>query len=202
MPVAPVIAGPTPDRKLRSARAGFTLVEVIVALGLFALIALAGFSLLQTVLDTQARTEDRLRRLSEIQRALFVVASDLDQVSGGIEGSGDTITFQKTDATGRPFVVRYGRSGDALTRTVSGSLGERVQPLLKGVSAAQWSYRLTGLGWSPATVPDIPAIVASPDMVLPPPPAVRAVALDLTVVGPDGRPATVRRLVATPEIAP
>ncbi len=164
---------------------------MIVALGLFALIALAGFSLLQTVLDTQARTEARLRRLSEIQRALFVVAADLDQVSGRIEGSGDAIVFQKTDASGRPFVVRYSRAADELIRTISGPTGERAQPLLRGVSAARWSYRLTGLGWAPATAPDPTAVIA-----------VRAVALDLTVTGPDGRPATVRRLIATPEIAP
>lgn len=174
-----------------------------MALGLFALIALAGFSLLRAVLDTQARTEDRLRRLSDIQRALFVVASDLDQVSGRIEGAADTIVFQKTDARGRPFVVRYGRAGDALTRTVSGPAGERVQPLLRGVGSAQWSFRLAGLGWAPATMPDLPPVVASPQETLsPPPPPVRAVALDLTLTGPDGRPATVRRVVATPEIAP
>ncbi len=173
-----------------------------MALGLFALIALAGFSLLQTVLDTQERTEGRLRRLSEIQRALFVIASDLDQVSGHIEGAGDAIVFQKTDVSGRPLVVRYDRAGDELTRTVSGPMGERAQPLLRGVSAVRWSYRLTGLGWAPATVPDLPTIVAAPDVALPSPPAVRAVALDLTVIGPDNRPAAVRRVIATPEIAP
>lgn len=171
-------------------------------MGLFALIALAGFSLLQTVLDTQQRTEDRLRRLSDIQRALFVVASDLDQVSGRIEGGADAIVFQKTDAVGRPFVVRYGRSGDTLTRTVSGPMGERAQPLLRGVTDARWSYRLAGLGWSGVTALALPAVVATPDLMLPPPPAVRAVALDLTVAGPDGRAATVRRVIATPEIAP
>lgn len=171
-------------------------------MGLFALIALAGFSLLQTVLDTQQRTEDRLRRLSDIQRALFVVASDLDQVSGRIEGGADTIVFQKADAVGRPFVVSYGRSGDTLTRTVSGPMGERVQPLLRGVSSAQWSYRLAGVGWTRVTAPPLPDVVATPDLIMPTPPAVRAVALDLTVVGPGRQAATVRRVIATPEIAP
>lgn len=172
--------------------------EVIVALGLFALIALAGFSLARTVLDTQARTDGRLSRLSEIQRAMFVVASDLDQVSGTIEGGGETLVFQKTDASGRPLIVRYARAGDALTRTVSGPMGERVQPLLRGVGSAQWSFRLAGLGWAPATAPALPVT----DPAAPALPAVRAVALDLGLVGPDGRPTTLRRVVATPEIAP
>lgn len=194
-----LIADGTPPRKPRSARAGFTLVEVIVALGLFALIALAGFSLARTVLDTQARTDDRLSRMSEIQRALFVIASDLDQVSGSIEGGGETLVFQKTDASGRPLIVRYARTGDALTRTVSGPMGERAQPLLRGVGSAQWSFHLAGLGWAPATGPVAPAADGSPPPALP---AVRAVALDLGLMGPDGRPTTLRRVVATPEIAP
>jgi general secretion pathway protein J len=96
---------------------------VIVALGLFALIALAGFTLLRSILDAQARTEARLARLSEIQRALFVVAGDLDQVSGRIEGGPDAIVFQKTDASGRPFVISYAVSGSTLTRTVAGAGG-------------------------------------------------------------------------------
>ena len=176
-------------------------------MGLFALIALAGFGLLRTVLDTQSGTEGRLRRMSEIQRALFVVASDLDQISGPVEGDATTVTFQKVDAGGRPFIVRYGHQGDELTRTISGPLGERAQPLLKGVSTARWSYHLGGTGWvavtpAPSPVPTLPMPETPLPSDLPPPALVGAVAIDLDLVGVDGRATTVRRVIPTPEMAP
>ena len=92
--------------RIARGRNGFTLIEVIIALSLFALIGVAGFSMLSGVLQTQERTDGRLRRLSDIQRAVFVISADLDQVSGRIEGDGSTLTFQKTDLSGRPVVVR------------------------------------------------------------------------------------------------
>ncbi|HEV7227315.1 prepilin-type N-terminal cleavage/methylation domain-containing protein [Brevundimonas sp.] len=192
------MAQETRRRKTRSARQGFTLIEVIVALGLFSLIALAGFALLRAVLDAQTRTEARLERLSEIQRSLFVVTADLDQVSGRIEGMPDAITFQKTDPTGRPHLIGYGVQDGALIRTVAGPAGQRTQTVLRGVTSARWSYRLSGLGWGPiSTLP-----VAADAGLEVPQPTVRAVALDLALTGPDGRPTEVRRVVAVPEIAP
>lgn len=168
---------------------------------------MAGFGLLRAVLDTQAGTESRLRRMSEIQRALFVVASDLDQISGPVEGDAATLVFQKVDAGGRPFVVRYGHQGDLLTRTISGPFGERAQPLLKGVTSARWSYHLGGAGWVAATPPPSPvpvpeALDALAEPPLPPPARVGAVALDLDLIGVDGRATRVRRVIPTPEMAP
>lgn len=192
-------------RRAPSIRAGFTLVEVIVALGLFGLISLAGFSLLRTVLDTQMGTEDRLRRMSEIQRALFVVASDLDQISGPVEGDATMVVFQKVDATGRPSVVRYSHQGDQVIRTISGAFGERTQPLLNEVVSAQWSYHLGEAGWTTAPPLPLPPLPASTEPAVPdgPPPAtVRAVALNMELTGVDGRVTTVRRVIPTPEIAP
>jgi general secretion pathway protein J len=174
-----------------TARGGFTLVEVIVALALFALIALAGFSLLRGVLDAQDRTDARLSRLSEVQRALFVIGSDLDGVSGRIEGDVATIAFQKTDASGRPAAVTYRLDGRRLMRTAASPLGERTQPLLDGVVSIQWRYRLAGLGWAPATAPAELAGAAPP---------VQAVEVVLSVLDGNGRPAEVRRLLLTPEI--
>jgi general secretion pathway protein J len=173
-------------------------------MGLFALIALAGFSLLDAVLQTQERTEVRLRRLSEIQRALFVVASDLDQISGRMEGTEQSLVFQKIDATGRPFVVRYDRAGAVLVRTVSGPAGERAQPLLEDVRDVRWSYQIAGAGWAPAT-PNLnrgATAIPGEELATATAAAVRGVAIDLTLAGPDGRPATVRRLIATAEVAP
>ena len=131
---------------------------------------------------------------------MLVVASDLDAVSGRIEGGSDTLVFQKTDAAGRPFVVRYARSGNTLTRTVSGPMGERTQSLLSGVRATAGPSNLAGLGWSP--LPPPVAATTGPDQVAQTTPTVRAIALDLTTVGPGGGPVSLRRVVATPEIAP
>ena len=188
--------------RMRQPRNGFTLVEVIVALSLFALIGVAGFSMLSGVLQTQEGTEGRLRRMSEIQRAVFVVNADLDQLSGQIDGGETRLVFQKTDLGGRPVVVRYDLNGDRLFRTVSGPFGERTQPILGGVSGLSWSYRRRGEGWTttaPVTAPDPVAVPGQPEIVVPP---VAAVAMDMQLAGIDSRPATLRRVVAVPEIQP
>ena len=192
--------------RIARGRNGFTLIEVIIALALFALIGVAGFSMLSGVLQTQERTDGRLQRLSDIQRAVFVISADLDQISGRIDGDGSTLTFQKTDLSGRPVVVvRYALRDAQLFRTVSGPLGERDQAILNGVRSLGWTYRRRGLGWSPSPPPP-PAPVdplAPPGFVPPPPPPpVQAVAMDLRLLGVDGREATLRRVIRTPELTP
>ena len=191
--------------RIARGRNGFTLIEVIIALALFALIGVAGFSMLSGVLQTQERTDGRLQRLSDIQRAVFVISADLDQVSGRIEGDGSSLTFQKTDLSGRPVVVRYGLRGPQLFRTVSGPLGERDQTILNGVQSLSWTYHQRGLGWSPTPPPPPTPVdpLAPPGLVPPPPPPpVQAVAMDLRLLGVDGREATLRRVIRTPELAP
>ena len=191
--------------RIARGRNGFTLIEVIIALALFALIGVAGFSMLSGVLQTQERTDGRLRRLSDIQRAVFVISADLDQVSGRIDGDGSTLTFQKTDLSGRPVVVRYALRDAQLFRTVSGPLGERDQAILNGVRSLGWTYHQRGLGWSPSPpAPPAPLDPLAPPGFVPPPPPppVQAVAMDLRLLGVDGREATLRRVIRTPELAP
>jgi general secretion pathway protein J len=186
-------------------RDGFTLVEVLIALALFALIGVAGFTLLNSVLRTQGATETRLDRMAEIQRAMLVVTSDLDQVTGSIAGGGGGLSIRKFDVAGNIVAVRYELAGDRVNRVVSGPAGERVQTLLTGVADARWSFHQRRGTWLD-TWPQPAPPAAPPGAPTPNPPTrlladegLTAVALDLTLNGVDGRPgATVRRLVSIP----
>ena len=188
-------------------REGFTLIEVLIALVLFALIGVAGFTLLDSVLRTQGSTETRLARMAEIQRAMLVVSSDLDQITGSLAGAGPTLSLQKTDLSGGIVTVRYTRTGTSLTRTVAGATGERTQTLIENVASVRWSFHRRRGDWLDAwPQPPVfaqPSVTGGPGTSDPdarrPDEGVTAVALDLTLTGLDGRPgATLRRLVSIP----
>ena len=182
-------------------------------MGLFALIGVAGFTLLNSVLRTQDATDGRLGRMAEIQRAMLVVSSDLDQITGSLGGGATSLSLQKADITGTIVNVRYDLNGDAVTRTVTGASGERVQTLLAQVSSVRWTFHRRRGDWldswpQPAAPQTAETSLPGPDGVIPatgpsPDEGVTAVALDLTLVGVDGQPtATVRRVASVPLMAP
>lgn len=194
-------------------RKGFTLIEVLIALGLFALIGVAGFTLLNSVLRTQDATDTRLGRMAEIQRAMLVVSSDLDQITGSLGGGATSLSLQKADITGGIVNVRYDLNGDTMTRTITGPGGERVQTLLTQVSNVRWTFHRRRGDWldswpQPALPQPAETSPSGPDSVVPPSgPApdegVTAVALDLTLTGVDGQPtATLRRVASVPLMNP
>lgn len=169
--------------------AGFTLIEVIIALVLFALIAGAGVALVESVLNIQHRTAGRLERLGDMQRAMFIVANDLGQVGDGpVSGDAGTILFSRPLAAmaNLPQPIAYALAGNALVRTIGkGS----PQPLLTGVSAARWRYFHTGDGWRYSWPPDAKRSAEWPE----------AVSLDLTIAPRQDQPSgTLRRIVALP----
>lgn len=59
--------------------AGITLVEMLVALVIFALVGLASFTTLDTILKVRDRTDGRLEQLAQLDRALVVFSKDLQQ---------------------------------------------------------------------------------------------------------------------------
>lgn len=178
---------------------------------LFALIGVAGFTLLDSVLRTQGSTETRLARMAEIQRAMLVVSSDLDQITGGLAGSGAALSLQKTDLSGGSVNVRYDLAGTTLTRTVAGPGGERTQTLIGNVSAVRWTFHRRRGDWlevwpgppvsAPPSPPGAPAGLMTGTHR--PHVGVTAVALDLTLAGLDGRTgATLRRVASIPLMDP
>jgi general secretion pathway protein J len=131
----------------RDPAAGVTLIEMVVALAIFALIGGAGYSMLDQVLRTEARTSGRLDRLGELQRALFLVGQDFAQADGHSVRQDDGVTLARGGV-----VVRYRLAGGALRRDLAGA-GEIVadQVLVSDAQGLRWRF-LDGTGWG-ATLP-------------------------------------------------
>jgi general secretion pathway protein J len=60
--------------------AGFTLLELLVALAIFSLIAVMSYSGLMVVLNTQAATEIQADSLAELQKVYLLLQRDIEQV--------------------------------------------------------------------------------------------------------------------------
>lgn len=169
----------------RSGEAGFTLIELMISLGLFALIAIAGLALVDGILRVQGRTEVRFDRLADLQRAMFVISSDVDQIARGrISGGGDRFSFTRAAPGfgGPPLALQYSIANGNLVR---GS-GLQVQTVLSGVTAARWRF------WGGAWVARWPVDAEDADAWP------RAVEVEMTVAGPGGAPGSLRRVIALP----
>ena len=132
-------AGTAPD----IADSGFTLIEVVVALALFALIAAAGAAMVTTVLDAQRHTAGRLDRLADLQRTMAVVTRDLTEITDApLTGSGTGITFAR-HAGDDELAVGYRLTGTRLERVGGG----RAALLLGSVTTVRWRYFALDGGW-------------------------------------------------------
>lgn len=165
--------------------AGFTLIELMISIGLFALIAVAGLALVDGIIKVQGRTEHRLDRLADLQRAVFVVTSDLDQIAPGeISGGGTGLHLRRAapGLGGAAVPLDYALAGDTLVRRA----GAMPQRLLSGISGLRFRF------WDGAWADRWP--LREEDKARWP----RAVAMEMRVAGPGGNPVTVRRVVALP----
>lgn len=66
---------------MRRARGGFTLVEVLVALAVFALLAAAGALVLAHTIDTRFVVHEHAERIAELQRMRALLKADLAQAA-------------------------------------------------------------------------------------------------------------------------
>ncbi len=61
-------------------QSGFTLVELLLALAISALVAALAYAGIQSAIGVSSGMQDEVRRLSEVQRALNIIEEDLAQV--------------------------------------------------------------------------------------------------------------------------
>jgi general secretion pathway protein J len=132
--------------------AGFTLIELMISLALFALIAVAGLALVDSILGVQGRTARRLDEQGAMARAMYVLTSDVDQIARGrIVSNGQELIFTRAapGLGGAPSEIRWLRQGDLLVRRV----GSAVQPALPGVTGLTARFWDAG-GWRPGWPPN------------------------------------------------
>ena len=141
-------------------RNGFTLVELLVALFVFSLIAVAGVGLLRTSADGQLALKDRLSVIALNSRSANLLETDLAQAvarpvrdSAGLDVS--VFATRITDIDGLLFAfVRGGGSGASEDPAISrvaysfagGELRRTSWPRLDGAEAAEAAVLASGIG--------------------------------------------------------
>lgn len=68
-------------RPLISFQTGFTLLELLVALAVFAIMSIAAYSGLSSVLFTQSAVDAEAQRLTQIQMAFYFLEQDIEQMA-------------------------------------------------------------------------------------------------------------------------
>jgi general secretion pathway protein J len=93
---------------------GFTLLEVLVVIGIFSVISIVSFTMLSQYLDTTQRLEEKIHSLQRLQRTFTLLEKDLRYVI-------DRDTRISTGETEPAIIVEYsaGLPGEILRLTVS-----------------------------------------------------------------------------------
>jgi general secretion pathway protein J len=142
--------------------------------------------MIDAVVRVEERTAGRLDRLGQLQRTMFVLSRDLEQMTAGsleqVEGG---VRFQRQASSiyEPPRTIGYALRGDSLFRAAGSD-----QLLVDRVSGVSWSFFFPGRGWQPALPPSDPARVEHP----------AAVAVDILFEGTSSPSGALRRVVELP----
>ncbi len=118
----------------RDREAGITLVEMLVALMIFALVGVASFTTLDTILRVRERSDGRLEQLARMDRALQVFGRDVVQSDPmDVTLADNVLTVRRMGAEG---VQRYLLEDQSLSRTLVPKAAENAfsQTLIEEVS--------------------------------------------------------------------
>lgn len=176
----------------RQQDAGLTLVEMLVALVLFALVGLASFGMLDAIIKTRDRTEGRLDAVVQLDRALAIFSRDLGQSLPDRSLADGLLAFSLYD-TGTQISLTYRVQDGVLWRSMQTDLTAAAldQQVINGIEAADWRFLDPAGSWVDTWPP--------PDGTDPADGGPRAIEMRLTLAGDDGR--TLRRVVELPRAA-
>ncbi len=123
------------------ARFGFTLLELLVALAIFALLSALGYTGLQSLLRTQAATTERSRDFARLTRALVLLQNDVGQALARPirDNQGDTVVPMVADAGTNPTLE--------LTREGWLNLSQGETPMLQRIGYRFDGERLIRRSW-------------------------------------------------------
>lgn len=141
-------------RRTAPVAAGFTLLELLVAVALFSVVSLMAFGGMRSVMEAESATRRHGHQLNALQRALHLMARDVEQaVPRGIR-----------DALGDPVVPFRGGSG-GLVMELTGSAGMAGGGGLRRVAYRVSGERLERLRWGAldrptGMVPEVDVVLA------------------------------------------
>ncbi len=130
----------------RSAENGFTLIEMMVALLIFGMLAGAGVALLTFSVRAQAAASERLDSVANDQRMASLLASDLAQavprVTRDVVGANQR-AFSGTNGVGAAPLLRYVRGGWSNPDGASRASIQRVEIALTDDRLERRTYAMT-----------------------------------------------------------
>ena len=90
---------------------GFTLIEVIIAMSIFAILAILSYSGLHSVIMSKTNTEASLERLQELQMTMLTLNSDLQQITSRDAHDALGGTLHKLSTQSSEYLIEFTRSG-------------------------------------------------------------------------------------------
>lgn len=92
-------------------QSGFTLIEVIIAMSIFAIVSLLAYTGLHSVITSKSHTEGSLERLRELQMTMLTLSGDMQQLIDrkGQDALGGTLLNVSTQDS--DYILAFTRSG-------------------------------------------------------------------------------------------
>jgi len=130
-------------------RNGFTLVEMMVALFIFAMLSVAGVIMLRSAVDSDEVTAENLGHMAEMQRFVSLMEADLSQAlprTARDERGDRQSAFASTTGGPEAALLQFTRGGQSNINGEARSNLERVEYRLADGRLERWRYRMTDGG--------------------------------------------------------